>query len=145
MEPISEVVRDGGMAAWLLLPTAVLLGALHALEPGHSKTMIAAFIVAVRGTVGQAILLGLSAAVSHTAIVWVLAIAALSLGDALIAEHAEPYIMVASGVIVLAMAAWMAARAHRGGRAQGHSTNHGPDHDHAHPHHHGHPPHGHAH
>ncbi|MEQ1714521.1 MAG: hypothetical protein ABL907_00830, partial [Hyphomicrobium sp.] len=32
-------------------PVAVLLGALHGLEPGHSKTMMAAFIIAVRGTI----------------------------------------------------------------------------------------------
>jgi nickel/cobalt exporter len=32
---------------------AIVLGALHALEPGHSKTMMAAFIVAIRGTVWQ--------------------------------------------------------------------------------------------
>jgi ABC-type nickel/cobalt efflux system permease component RcnA len=43
--------------AWLFLPAAILLGALHGLEPGHSKTMMAAFIVAIRGTIGQAVLL----------------------------------------------------------------------------------------
>jgi len=57
----------------LFVPSAVLLGALHGLEPGHSKTMMAAFIVAIRGTVAQAALLGLSATASHTAVVWVVA------------------------------------------------------------------------
>ena len=47
-----------GGNAWLFIPSAILLGALHGLEPGHSKTMMAAFIVAVRGTVTQAVLLG---------------------------------------------------------------------------------------
>ena len=32
--------------AWLFIPSAILLGALHGLEPGHSKTKMAAFIVA---------------------------------------------------------------------------------------------------
>ena len=36
---------------WLFLPAAVLLGALHGLEPGHSKTMMASFIISIRGTV----------------------------------------------------------------------------------------------
>ena len=46
-------------SGWLFVPSAILLGALHGLEPGHSKTMMAAFIVAIRGTVPQAALLGL--------------------------------------------------------------------------------------
>ena len=47
----TDIFQQGATAAWLYLPTAVLLGALHGLEPGHSKTMMAAFIIAVRGTV----------------------------------------------------------------------------------------------
>lgn len=50
---------------------------LHGLEPGHSKTMMAAFITAIRGTVLQATFLGLSATVSHTAVVWAVALSGL--------------------------------------------------------------------
>jgi nickel/cobalt exporter len=46
---------------WLLLPTAVGLGALHAIEPGHSKSMMAAFIVTVHGSAAQAVLLAVAA------------------------------------------------------------------------------------
>ena len=38
---------------WLFLPAAILLGALHGLEPGHSKTMMASFIISIRGTVAR--------------------------------------------------------------------------------------------
>ena len=68
MENFSQLLQSGN--AWVFIPSAILLGALHGLEPGHSKTMMAAFIVAVRGTVGQAVLLGLAATLSHTAVVW---------------------------------------------------------------------------
>ena len=47
----SQALAQGTSHAWLFIPTAILLGALHGLEPGHSKTMMAAFIVAIRGTV----------------------------------------------------------------------------------------------
>lgn len=57
---------------WFFIPSAILLGALHGLEPGHSKTMMAAFIVAVKGTVKQAVMLGLAATLSHTVIVWLI-------------------------------------------------------------------------
>ncbi len=60
---------------WFFIPSAILLGALHGLEPGHSKTMMAAFIVAVKGTVKQAVMLGLAATLSHTAIVWLMLLA----------------------------------------------------------------------
>lgn len=69
MTPFADLLQQGTTPAWLFLPTAVLLGALHGLEPGHSKTMMAAFIIAVRGTIPQAILLGLSAMVSHTIVI----------------------------------------------------------------------------
>ena len=52
MTSFNEYLAQGN--AWLLIPAAVLLGALHGLEPGHSKTMMAAFIVAIRGTVRHA-------------------------------------------------------------------------------------------
>jgi len=60
--------------------------------------------------VGQAVLLGLCAALSHSLIVWTLAALALQLGNQLIAEQAEPYFMVASAIIVIVVAAWMFMR-----------------------------------
>ncbi|MDP1592062.1 MAG: nickel/cobalt efflux protein RcnA, partial [Prosthecobacter sp.] len=82
--------------AWLYVPIAILLGALHGLEPGHSKTMMAAFIIAIRGTIWQAVLLGLSAAISHSLLIWVLAALALHYGGQWNAEHTEPYFHLAS-------------------------------------------------
>ncbi|MDW3877252.1 hypothetical protein IDF44_19340 [Klebsiella pneumoniae] len=49
MNDFTSLLQQGN--AWLFIPSAILLGALHGLEPGHSKTMMAAFIVAVRGNV----------------------------------------------------------------------------------------------
>ncbi|BBU61983.1 nickel/cobalt efflux system [Methylosinus sp. C49] len=139
MANLADLFRDGAANAWLFAPTAVALGALHGLEPGHSKTMMAAFIVAVRGTVGQAILLGLSATLSHTAIVWIVALTGLYLGAHWNAEANEPYLQIASGVLILCVAAWMTwliwrdrPRAHRHDDAHDHHHPHGHDHDHAH-------------
>jgi nickel/cobalt transporter (NicO) family protein len=96
--------------AWLYVPVAVLLGALHGLEPGHSKTMMAAFIIAIRGTIMQAVLLGLSAAISHSLIIWVLAALALNYGSQWNAEDLEPWLQTISGVLILALAVWMFLR-----------------------------------
>lgn len=137
---LSGLVQQGATAPAALIAAALILGALHALEPGHAKTMMAAFIIAVRGTVGQAVLLGLCAAFSHTLVVWLLALLGLAWGDSLIAERFEPWFMIGAGVIVLIIAAvtmWRAMRASRR-HAGVHHDHHHHDHDHAHPHDHDH-------
>lgn len=134
MPDIIQALQSGTMSLWLFIPTAILLGALHGLEPGHSKTMMAAFIVAIRGTVGQAVLLGLSAAISHSLIIWVLAALALHFGSQWNAEAVEPYLQLGSAVCILALAAWMFFRTRRDLReaAHQHDTHtHGP-HSHMH-------------
>ena len=113
MPPIAELIQQGATNLWVFIPTAILLGALHGLEPGHSKTMMASFIIAVKGSVGQAALLGLCAAFSHSLIVWALAAAALKFGNELIAEQAEPYFMLLSAVVVIGVSIWMFVRTRR--------------------------------
>lgn len=113
MPPIAELIQQGATNLWVFIPTAILLGVLHGLEPGHSKTMMASFIIAVRGSVGQAALLGLCAAFSHSLIVWALAAAALKFGNELIAEQAEPYLMLLSAVVVIGVSIWMFMRTRR--------------------------------
>ena len=104
---ITQMIETGSVNPVWLFVFALVLGSLHGLEPGHSKTMMAAYIIAVQGTVKQAILLGVSAAFSHSIIVWVLAILALTLGNEMIGEELEPWFMIVSGVLVLGIAAWM--------------------------------------
>jgi nickel/cobalt exporter len=133
MNNFQDLVQQGSLHAWFYIPTAVLLGALHGLEPGHSKTMMAAFIIAVRGTIFQAVLLGLCAAFSHSLIIWLLAVAALHYGSQFNAESTEPYFQLVSAVIILGLALWMAWRTRRDIKAEeGHSHGHGHGHDHDH-------------
>jgi nickel/cobalt exporter len=137
MTSLSDLLQQSAAHAWLFIPTAILLGALHGLEPGHSKTMMAAFIVAVRGTVRQAILLGLAATLSHTFVVWVVALGGMWLFGGLNAETTEPYFQAASGAFIVLIAAWMLWRTWREQHgAHGHDHHH--DHDHDHDHHHDH-------
>jgi nickel/cobalt transporter (NicO) family protein len=113
MTSLNELLQQGASNIWLFIPSAILLGALHGLEPGHSKTMMAAFIVAIRGTIGQAILLGLCATISHTLIIWALAGVGLHFGNQWNAETTEPYFQLASGAIIIGIAIWMFIRTRR--------------------------------
>ena len=138
MPPIAELIQQGATNLWVFIPTAILLGALHGLEPGHSKTMMASFIIAVKGSVGQAVLLGLCAALSHSLIVWILAAVALEFGNELIAEQAEPYLMLVSAAVVLGVSIWMFMRTRHdelSAKAHHHPHQSGHDHDHGHHHH----------
>ncbi|MGY3442372.1 MULTISPECIES: nickel/cobalt efflux transporter [unclassified Bradyrhizobium] len=125
MADLSQLLQQSSAHAWLFIPSAILLGALHGLEPGHSKTMMAAFIIAIRGTVVQAVLLGLAATISHTAIVWIVALAGLHFGQQWSGERSEAWLQLVSAAIIIAIAAWMAWRTWREQTA---------DHDHHHHH-----------
>lgn len=126
MTEFSTLLQQGN--AWLFIPSAVLLGALHGLEPGHSKTVMAAFIVAIRGTVMQAVILGLCATLSHTAVVWLVAMGGLYFGNHWNAETSEPYFQLASAILIIGVAAWMLWRTRRQQQFDA-------GHDHAHEHH----------
>jgi ABC-type nickel/cobalt efflux system permease component RcnA len=82
----------------LSLATAAALGAVHALTPGHGKTLMAAYLVGTRGTPVHAVGLGLSVSVSHT--IGILALAALVLGAQRVLD---PDLVVRSAPIVAAL------------------------------------------
>lgn len=125
MSGLTELLQQSTAHAWLFVPSAILLGALHGLEPGHSKTMMAAFIIAIRGTVLQAALLGLSAAVSHTAVVWAVALGGLYYGRQWNGEQSEAYFQIASAAIIIAIAIWMIWRTWREQNEDDHHHHHG--------------------
>jgi nickel/cobalt transporter (NicO) family protein len=131
MPDFSTLLQQGATNAWLFIPSAILLGALHGLEPGHSKTMMAAFIVAIRGTVSQAIMLGVAATVSHTAVVWAVVLVGMHFGSRWNAEATEPYFQVASAVMMVTIALWMMWRTWRQQSSCLHSHD---DHTHEDPH-----------
>ena len=150
MKDFATLLQQGN--SWLFLPSAMVLGALHGLEPGHSKTMMAAFIIAVRGTLAQAVLLGLSATLSHTAIVWLIGLGGIYFGRRFDLAISEPYFQIASALAIITVALWMMlrtwnARAREadphGHLHHAHDEPHGHDHEHPHDHDHEHHPHDH--
>ncbi|HGK4672663.1 TPA: nickel/cobalt efflux protein RcnA [Kluyvera georgiana] len=144
MTDFTTLLQQGN--AWFFIPGAIALGALHGLEPGHSKTMMAAFIVAIRGTLKQAVFLGLAATLSHTAVVWIIAMAGMWFGRGWNAQTAEPWFQLLSGIIIIAIALWMLWRTWRESHgAHHHHHHHSHDHDHDHAHGHDHPSHDHHH
>jgi ABC-type nickel/cobalt efflux system permease component RcnA len=106
--------------------------------------MMAAFIVAIRGTVAQAVLLGLSATFSHTLVVWLVALLGLRFGQQWNTETSEPYFQLGSAVLIIGIALWMLIRTWRDQQREKAAlhNHHGHSHDdhshHNHNHHHDH-------
>jgi len=115
---------------WL---TAAVLGAAHALQPGHGKTIVAAYLVGSRGTVRDALLLGIVVTLTHTATIYVLA--AVAQGGALFLpmERLEPILAAVAAVLILLVGLsllWAQWRRHRRRAAHAHGHDHGHPHEH---------------
>jgi nickel/cobalt exporter len=135
MPDFLHALQNGSTTLWVYIPAAMLVGALHGLEPGHSKTMMAAFIIAIRGTMAQAVLLGLSAAISHSLLIALLAAVALHFGSQWNTETVEPYLQLGSAAAIIALAGWMFLRTRRELHAAHQHHHHRHGHGHGHDHH----------
>ncbi len=120
---------ESSRAVPVAMAVALGLGVLHALSPGHGKTVMAAYLVGSRGTLGQAAGLGLAVAASHTVGVLALGLVTLWGTSTFAPEKAFPILTVISGMIVIGIGAWMLWRWFR---HRGHHHDHDHDHDHAH-------------
>ncbi len=129
---IISLIENGGISPFLLFGLALSLGALHGLEPGHSKTMMAAYIIAIKGKVRDAIILGISAAISHSIIVWILAFFAIKYGNEMIGEELEPWFLIFSGIIVIGISLsvlWNQLKFSKHSKHHHHHDNHSHEHD----------------
>lgn len=112
--------------------TAVVLGAGHALTPGHGKTLMAAYLVGTRGRPMHAVGLGLSVSISHTAGIFVLAAIVLGASDVLPADVVVRATPIVASLSILAIGAWMLAGEWRRRRAVAAGATASADHTHDH-------------
>ena len=98
----ASLLDGGGDGVLLLLLLAAFgWGALHALSPGHGKAMVAAYLVGTRGSTRDAVLLGATVTVTHTAGVVALGVVALGLSAWVLPEQLYPWLNLVSGVLVV--------------------------------------------
>lgn len=96
----------------LALALAVALGAVHALAPGHGKTVMAAYLVGERGSLRQAALIALTVTATHTIGVLVLG-TVLSASTSLAPESIYPLLGLTSGLLLAAIGVSLGRRALR--------------------------------
>jgi nickel/cobalt exporter len=148
LRPNRQAPRDAGLAALLqtapaslgvvLLALAVAagLGAFHALEPGHGKTMVAAYLVGSRGTAWHAVVLGFVVTASHTAAVYALGAVILYASRYVVPERIYPWLAVATGVTIAGLGLYLVVRRYAGGDTSDHAHHHGGHEPHGGHHHH---------
>ncbi|MGW4870380.1 nickel transporter [Streptomyces chartreusis] len=128
-----------GFAA-LALVIAVFLGAMHALAPGHGKTIMAAVATARGGRARLKDVMPLAASVTVTHTLGVVALGLLITAGSAAAPSVITWLGMASGALVLAAGATLVRRAwhiRKHGYGHGHGHSHDHEHEHGHPHDHG--------
>jgi len=102
----AELIAKDRLSAGVIiiaLLTAIAFGALHALSPGHGKTIVGAYLVGSRGTWRHALLLALTVTATHTSSVYALGSVTLYLSSYIVPEQLYPWLSIASGGLILAM------------------------------------------
>jgi len=136
------------------LVVAFSLGSIHALSPGHGKTIVAAYLVGSRGTIKHALFLGGMVTFTHTISVFFLGLTTLFLSQYVLPEKIIPVLGAVSGISIVWIGGMLLYQRARRLRGHDHSHDHPHDHDHDHHHHHhdhdhdhdhDHGPHGHSH
>src|SRR5215468_10048639 len=98
---LSQLLHQGQLSWGVMLAgmlAAFAFGAVHALSPGHGKTLVAAYLVGSRGTPKHAIFLGLMVTFTHTISVFGLGLVTLYLSRFVLPAQIEPVLGVISGL-----------------------------------------------
>jgi high-affinity nickel-transport protein len=128
----TELIQAQRLSPWFLFTAAIIaigLGGLHALEPGHGKTIVAAYLVGSRGTARHAFLLGIIVTASHTVGVFALGAITLYASRYIVPEQLYPWLGALSGITIAGLGCYMLLR-RLTGTAADHS--HAPGAAHAH-------------
>jgi len=113
---------------------AIALGALHALEPGHGKTLLAISLVGARATIKQAAILAAALTIAHTIGVLALGVAINIFKGYFVPEAIYPWITLLSGIVIAIIGARAVQRQIQERQPLAHTHAHG--HSHTHPHDH---------
>ena len=140
---LSKLMRQGELGFSLLMTAlgiAFAMGAFHALEPGHGKTLVAAYLVGSRGTWQHAVYLGAITTFTHTFTVFVLGLVVLAASRSIPVEQIFPYLSVASALTIVGFGAWLLWKRVEAFRRHSHLDGHSHPHGHAPGHAHDHAP-----
>ncbi|HAX70317.1 MAG TPA: hypothetical protein DCY14_11950, partial [Anaerolineae bacterium] len=109
-EILLDLVRNEQLSFtfyFVALVIALALGALHALTPGHGKTVVAAYLVGSRGTSWHAVVLGTIVTLTHTGSVFLLGVVTLAASQYILPTTIFPFLEILSGALILGLGAYL--------------------------------------
>jgi nickel/cobalt exporter len=140
-DALTRLLHQQQLTPWMIaaaIGIAFVLGAAHALTPGHGKTIVAAYLVGSRGTLKHAAFLGAMVTFTHTVSVFLLGLATLFLFQYVVPQKVTQVLGAISGLSIVAIGGWML---YKRLRRAGHAHSHDHSHEHSHVHEHVHDPH----
>src|SRR5271165_24956 len=123
-DALTRLLHQQQLTPWMIaagLGIAFILGAAHALTPGHGKTIVAAYLVGSRGTLKHAAFLGAMVTFTHTVSVFLLGLATLFLFQYVMPEKITQMLGAISGLSIVAIGGWMI---YKRLKATGHAHHH---------------------
>lgn len=138
-DALTQMFSSGNRTPLFVLLTMLVafgLGALHAIEPGHGKALLAFTLVGSRATVKQAVILAASLTFAHTIGVFILGLVLFS-ATSFVSEAIYPWITLVSGIAVAIIGARNLARYLRARGLHAHAAGHVHAHGFTADHHHG--------
>jgi len=103
-QQLISYLHTTSLSPWLLIATfalAVVLGGIHALTPGHGKTLMAAYLIGSRGTLKHAVVLGSIVTITHTVSVLLIGLLTLFASQFILPNLLVPILETGAGLLVL--------------------------------------------
>jgi ABC-type nickel/cobalt efflux system permease component RcnA len=102
-----DLLLDSRQGLGVLLLLAAAFGGVHALTPGHGKTMVAAYLVGERGTIWHAVVLGIVTTITHTAAVLILAAILPILFPNTVPATVQALLGLIGGLLIAGLGMWL--------------------------------------
>ncbi len=134
-QQLTRYLYGPALSPWLLavgLGLSALLGGLHALTPGHGKTLVAAYLIGSRGTAKHAVALGGIVTFTHTASVVAVGLLALLASQLILPGVLVPVLEVCAGLLVVTLGVRLVRERWRLRGGAHHRHDHYHDYDHQH-------------
>lgn len=95
-----ESIWDSGWSLLLAIAGAFAWGCVHAMSPGHGKTIVGAYLVGSRATPLHALFLAATTTITHTAGVFAVGGITLFASNLIDPEKLDPWLSLISGLLV---------------------------------------------
>ncbi|MDL1968342.1 MAG: sulfite exporter TauE/SafE family protein [Deltaproteobacteria bacterium] len=115
-EPVSDIEKlkkiilsekAGCQIILIAIIMAIIYGGLHALTPGHGKTLVAAYLIGTQGRIADAVILGIVTTFTHTFSVIILGLITLFASKYILPQQLLPFLQLFSGLLIVGIGTWL--------------------------------------